>query len=237
MFDVLLDMDGVLVDNIQFEQAVTSGIVARLADHQQIDTEQAHSVWVDQLRRDLDSPRWYDYDFHCQQLGIPHVAREIHQENARLLKLVPSADATLAYLNSDDQFKTWIASDAMRWVVEFKLKVVGLRAPDLKILSSDVAQYSKSSAGYWANLGSHGIGESDLIYIDNRADNLLTCLSALPDTRAIHFEFDEHVSALPHGPAFRNLARSSGTLALASAIDHTDLLRELNDIGSGSKNP
>ena len=67
---VLLDCDGVLVDNVNFEPRVTTFTIERLAAHHGIPHEEAQEIWRRELESTRSEPEWYDYDYHCGRLGL-----------------------------------------------------------------------------------------------------------------------------------------------------------------------
>jgi FMN phosphatase YigB (HAD superfamily) len=191
---VLLDMDGVLVDNIDFEQAVTDFIVDRLAA--QLDTrhENASTRWQWELHETKSDPQWFDYDFHCLRLGLPGLAREAHEACVSALRLVPGAEKTLALLAKADM-PVGVVSDAMAWVVQFKFAALGLLQPAF-VVSSEQAGAPKSSHIFWESFKKNFPEEAACIFVDNRLVNLHIAGKVIPNMDLICFVGDEHALRL-----------------------------------------
>ncbi len=224
---VLLDCDGVLVDNISFEKAVTRFLVERLASFLQVPLERATTLWNQELSDSKGSPRWYDYDFHCQRLGLPKLAREAHAEASHLLVRMPEAEKTYAML-LDAGIKVSIATDAVRWVVEYKLDGLGFPEPFL-ILSSDMLPATKSSVHYWRAYRTQYPSDDVCIVVDNRLINLDTAGTVLPDADLICFVGDEHVLQLSGIVGQNKLETRASDTPIDIVVDHYDLMEQIVD--------
>jgi phosphoglycolate phosphatase-like HAD superfamily hydrolase len=120
-------MDGVLVDNLSFDGAVTDFIVSALAEQRSITRVGAKRAWERELAESRTDCRWYDYDFHCQRLGLSNLASEAHAALTDRLRPVPGARVTVDLLRRSDT-EVVVATDAVRAVAEFKLGHLGLNA-------------------------------------------------------------------------------------------------------------
>src|SRR5215470_4968003 len=67
---VLLDCDGVLIENTAFETRVTKTLVEELARSRRISIATASALWSEELSSTRQDWRWYDYGYHCQRLSL-----------------------------------------------------------------------------------------------------------------------------------------------------------------------
>lgn len=192
---VLIDLDGVLIQNVAFEREVTSRLISELSAIRHLDIPQASAAWQDELRATRDSPRWYNYEFHAQRLGIPSPkVVEAHRRALPLLAEVPGARTTLATI-SNLGIASAVVTDATSWVAELKLTECKLRRYLGPVLSSEAWDAPKSTDLYWESLA-HFLGQSPLVVIDNRSDNLHAAQRAFPDAVLVHFNCEEHAQSL-----------------------------------------
>lgn len=191
----LLDMDGVLVDNVSFDGAVTKFIVSALAEQRALTLASAKRAWERELAESRTDCRWYDYDFHCQRLGLANLASEAHAVLADRLRLVPGAGLTVDLLRRS-HIEVVVATDAVPAVAEFKLRHLGLNAD--RVVSSQLLGATKASSAYWARLREELGDRPVLVLIENRLDNILAARSELGrSTLYVRFAFHEHVTRLP----------------------------------------
>jgi FMN phosphatase YigB (HAD superfamily) len=187
-------MDGVVVDNVSFDGGVTERIVRMLAEQREISLSEAKRSWGRELADTRTDYRWYDYNFHCERLGLRALAAEAHNALADRLRLVRGADLTLDLLRRSG-LDVVIATDAVRAVAEFKLRRLGIGV-DL-IVSSQSVGAPKSSTVYWRRVRDECVGRNVRVLIENRLDNISAARSQLGGlTNYIHFAFDEHVTRL-----------------------------------------
>lgn len=192
---ILIDCDGVLVDNLEFEQRVTNSIIDAYAAHAAISFAEAEQRWSQELSATRGNENWYDYSFHATRLGLdgPKVARDAHNAARDLLQLVNGADITLALLQ-DYGLQTCVVTDATRWVVNFKLSTLGLLW--LSIFSSTDASATKASPNYWRELSRHYSSFTPKAFIDNRQVNLSMASKLIGDPHLVQFDKQEHVMTL-----------------------------------------
>ena len=193
---VLFDLDGVLVDNVAFEQKVTARIIEHLAAVRHIAHSAASEIWMQTLRCHQDHPLWHDYGLHCRSLGIGGYERKVHRECLSLLQRLPGIDEALGAARGFGPL--WLASDATRWVVDLKLGAVQLRS-DLfsHVFSSDYCHAHKGCSEYWQMVRGHLPGpDSPLVFVDNRIDRLATALMHLPQCHGIWVDTADHPSSI-----------------------------------------
>lgn len=224
---VLLDCDGVIVDNVAFEEQVTSRIIHSLADARSISERQAKKCWMDELIITKGHVSWYDYAFHCTRLGLDgsSLARSAHIGAANLLRLVDGAEDTLLLLQ-DHGLEVGIVTDATSWVVEFKLDALNLHTMSF-IFTSDQASATKASRAYWEVLADRFEYFGPQALVDNRHINLMAASSLLPDMGLVQFERDEHVMTLRGGAA--PLSRGSADGVVTVVRNHMELRKWITE--------
>lgn len=193
---VLIDCDGVLVDNLEFEQQVTASIIQVYADQSGISLTEAEVRWAHELSDTRGNERWYDYGFHACRLGLDgiRVAREAHYAARDLLKLVNGVEATITLLQ-EYGLQACVVTDATRWVVEFKLSALGFSSM-LPIFSSTDALATKASSSYWRKLNEQYMDLHPKVLIDNRQVNLVTASTHINSPHLVQFDKEEHVMTL-----------------------------------------
>lgn len=206
---VLIDCDGVLVDNVEFEVQVAEILVTHLAEARGITSRAAKGVWDHELRSTRSDSRWHDYDFHANRLGIgDDVVQEAHRASLSRLQLVPGANETLETLK-ELNIPAHVVTDANDWVVAMKLRRFDLWGYISGVYSANVIGHRKDDRRYWKTVAQRAKSRS-LVVIDNRSDNLDSARHAIGKQvpRLIHFEYHEHVHTL------------SPTVSPAREVDH-----------------
>jgi phosphoglycolate phosphatase-like HAD superfamily hydrolase len=193
---ILIDCDGVLVDNLEFERQVTSIIVECYARHVGLSPTEAEIRWSQELAATRGDSQWYDYSFHASRLGLDgaDIAIKAHYAARDLLKLVRGADKTLALLQ-EYGLQVCVVTDATRWVVEYKLAALGIGSM-LSIFSSTDASATKAKEEYWTRLAEQYKSFSPRVFIDNRQVNLATAHHLIGQPRLVQFDKSEHVMTL-----------------------------------------
>lgn len=193
---ILMDCDGVLVDNLDFEQHVTKTIIATYADRESISIDAATTAWSAELSATRGSKYWYDYAFHAARLGLDGIktARDAHYAARDLLRLVNGADVTLGLLQ-EYGLQTCVVTDATRWVVDFKLSALGI-SEVLSIFSSTEAATTKATNEYWLKLAEFYPSFDPKALIDNRRVNLSTAERLIGLPYLVQFDKEEHVMTL-----------------------------------------
>lgn len=193
---ILIDCDGVIVDNLDFEQCVTKTIVANYARHEGISIDAATTAWSAELSATRGSNYWYDYAFHATRLGLDgiKISRHAHYVARNLLRLVSGADVTLGLLQ-EYGLQACIVTDATRWVVDFKLSSLGVNEV-LSVFSSTEAAATKADPEYWLKLTERHPSLEPKALIDNRKVNLSTADRQIRLPYLVQFDKEEHVMTL-----------------------------------------
>ena len=224
---VIFDMGGVLVDNTEFEPKVTERVVREFARHRKITEVEAGRLWVEELALTRGQVEWFSYDFHCQRLGIEGVARSAHEESLHHLHALPGASETLSFLAS--RARIVIATDATRWVADLKLKASGLDLHDA-LYSSEEVGVAKLAPAYWRYVNdAEAIDDGPALLVENRLENIQTALSLCRSLKAIHFDEDEHVTAMPALYSPRETSNPNQDLPSLQVADHAELLGLLRE--------
>lgn len=197
---ILIDCDGVIVDNVKFEQYVTNGIIRAYVERTGSTYSDGEARWRRELSTTRGDSRWYDYAFHASRIGLDgtKVARDAHYAARGLLQIVQGADKTLGLLQ-DYGLPVCVVTDATRWVVEFKLDALGL-SQMLSIFSSTDADTTKAKTEYWAKLSKRYTDFDPRALIDNRQVNLSAAGRTFVTPHLVQFEKDEHVMTLSEAP-------------------------------------
>ena len=198
---ILLDCDGVLVDNLDFDRRVTRTIIKAYARKAGVSMFDAEGAWSNELSETRGHPLWFDYAYHCDRLGLdgPALSEYAHLEAAELLTVVPGAVETHQLLQKQG-IAIGVVTDATSWVVHFKLRTVGFDSLSLVFSSSD-ASATKATHEYWQRLAQQFRHFRPRALIDNRPVNLLTARQSIPALQLIQFVRHEHVTTLPSSVA------------------------------------
>jgi len=192
----IFDLDGVLVDNVSYENAVTELIVNAIGSNRKIPFQEAMSVWNQTLAANSKDPRWHDYGLHCTVLGVPDAWQSSHLAMRHLLRRMPNAAESIAVARETGD--CWLASDATQWVAMFKLGVAGIDPRVFsEIFTLDRCGVSKGHDAYWKCLVSNIKNTGAVpIYVDNRLDRLLTAAQFLPNVVVVHVAAEDHPTSL-----------------------------------------
>lgn len=224
---ILFDLDGVLVDNVAFERAITSHIIDEISRLRHIPIQDARLAWDLELTRNKSDPRWHDYGFHCSALGVPDVWRTSHQQMQYLLHAMPGAVESVETAKKIGN--CWLASDATDWVVRLKLDAAGFDSSTFQeIFTLDRCHTTKGDATYWLTLKEcMGQPNSQSIYVDNRLDRLIVAAEVLPNCQLVHVDADDHPLSLrlfPEVESPKNLR-----INRVSSIGLAKILRSLSN--------
>jgi len=143
---VAFDLDGVLVNNVTFEYAVTNYIIQKLSLTKNISFEEAQKEWNQVLKVHHSHPRWHDYSLHCDLLALGDIWKEAHLKNSSLLKKYDRVDDAISIARN--RCNCWIITDATEWVANFKLSCIGYSSTFSEIFSSSRCGYSNAGLGF-----------------------------------------------------------------------------------------
>ena len=201
---IIFDVDGILVDNVQFEEEVTTYIIRRLAEKKKIGMEQARQRWFATLEGHRDHPEWHDYALHCRTLGIGDVWRHAHESCRKMLKKFPGVDQAIDIARQGG--RCWVASDATRWVVDFKLAEVDLKRHFDEVVTASRWTLNKGEKEYWEKLARLLPKEdSPLLFIENRYDRISAALDVLRQCVCVWVRTPDHTEKM----GFRSRSKCS----------------------------
>jgi FMN phosphatase YigB (HAD superfamily) len=195
-FVTIFDLDGVLIDNVAYECAVTDLIVKAISKSKMMTFDAALSKWNERLATSSEDPRWHDYSLHCAALGVSDASQSSHEAARYLIRQLPKAVDSIRI--ASEMGECWLASDATNWVACFKLEAAGIDPHQFsQIFTLDRCGVSKGYDEFWECVAGC-IDDSDtaVIYIDNRLDRLLTAAKTLPRCRMVHVAAEDHPSNL-----------------------------------------
>lgn len=221
----IFDLDGVLIDNVAYEHAVTEDIIRKVGESQNVSFETAFAKWNKVLEEHRQCPRWHDYSLHCRSLGVPDAWQESHLAMRNLLRPMPQAIEALGIGHQIGA--CWLASDATRWVVEFKLSVTEISVEQFnEIFTLDSFGVNKGCDLYWNRVAERVEGDNTaIIFIDNRLDRLLSALKVLPNCNLILVDSEDHPMSLRifDQPSYRAIP-----LHHAAKYELPDVLRKVS---------
>lgn len=184
----IFDLDGVIVDNIAFEIAVTDCIVGELARKRGVSTSEAKTIWDEQLRLTRGNVRWFDYGFHCACLDLGDAYREAHWASSFALNICDGVEDVVSVARQYGD--CWIATDASEWVAKFKLQA--LYVPDTifsEIFDSTRCLSHKGMSEYWEIIReSLKARNARAVFIDNRLDRVEAAMRIVPELSCLLVE-------------------------------------------------
>jgi putative hydrolase of the HAD superfamily len=144
--DVLLDMDGTLLDrnfdNVLFEEALPR----RYAEREALPFEEARDSLMAMYRSVEGQLAWTDLDYWSERVGIDVVA--LHKELDYLIDFLPDAREFLGRLRQSGKRVT-ILTNAHRAGVEIKAAKTGLDRYVDRIVDAFEVGYLKMHDKYW----------------------------------------------------------------------------------------
>lgn len=163
--DVLLDMDGTLLDlhyDATFWLENVHRIVAQLTGQSETDVREA---FLNELKQHEGTLAWYCTDRWAEFFGIDLMAAK--RELAHLIRFRPHARAFLDALASTD-LRTLIATNAHPDVIQLKLDVVPLQSMVDGIVSSHDYGVAKEHPDFWRQLfAEHDINPQRAVFMDD----------------------------------------------------------------------
>lgn len=194
----LIDLDGVLVDNVAFENNVLLEISKELSLREKITVAKAEQILFNQIKKPVEGRNRFRYDFQCQQLGLEdRVWKNAHENCKNNLTLFRDTIKLLEIINGLKQKRTIIVSDSGHWTLEFKLKHTMLKDRVSKYYSQDDFQAYKGEIKYWRelflkeNIASQSYQK--IFYLENRIDRIQTLKNYRPDIIGILVMQSEHL--------------------------------------------
>ncbi|SIO35426.1 FMN phosphatase YigB, HAD superfamily [Singulisphaera sp. GP187] len=224
-FCFIFDLDGVLVESLDFERAVSDLIVQTIGIDRHLSRKEAERLWLSTLRTHRDHPRWHDYGLHCSALGLTDEWKSFHEQVRQLICPMPSVLESLQ--SSHYAGSCWLASDATQWVVEFKLRAAGINLTEFdEVFTLDRCLASKGHHEFWEKVKACVPNEeTHLIYIDNRDDRLLTAAEVLPKCSLVKIIAEDHPTSL--GLFFRKGSLTDTRVYQAASSDLPSVLKSI----------
>lgn len=230
---IIFDVDGILVDNVQFEEEVTSYIVQKLAEAKKIGLNEAQRCWLGTLEKHRDHPEWHDYALHCKALGIENAWKEGHELHRETLTKFAGIDEVLDVARRAG--RCWVASDATRWVVDFKLAQVGLNDYFDDVITASRWKLNKGEKEYWRQLGKLLPCENaPVLFIENRQDRIATALEALKNCICVWIQTQDHAEIRGFRKPDTRLYRESQSVIVSTHESLASTVSELLSEGAKS---
>jgi len=165
----IFDMDGVLVDNVAYEEKNLEYIADALVEQEDISYVEAQDRLDSIALKYRGRREAHDWRILCRELGLGNVWYDAHLGNLKFLAIIPGIHELLESL--DGKVRMVIGSDAIRPVVEIKLAYTGLKKHFEKIFSQDdVDSYKKSPDFFERVLREMGVEKKSAMYIGNRPE-------------------------------------------------------------------
>ncbi len=143
---IFWDWTGTLANEAELDKAVCLTMERELAKKEDISAEQAALRYQEYLREREGTWEWHDYVTHCRDLGIGW--RHCQESNFDKLFLVPGAGEILAHAHSRG-YKNVLATNAVRKVIELRVRFVGIGHLFDKLIASDDARALKSEGKHF----------------------------------------------------------------------------------------
>jgi FMN phosphatase YigB (HAD superfamily) len=178
----IFDLDGVVIDNREFEANVHDILVSELAIRRSCTREAARELWEAQLQSSFGNVRWADYAFHCEALALGEVYREAHYASSFLLMMNPDAQRCLE--EAAMQGPLWLATDATGWAWRLKLESLGVPFDVFEeTFDLDRCGVPKHHQQYWKIVEERREQRALTVrYFDDRPDCLAAAAAVLQDT-------------------------------------------------------
>jgi FMN phosphatase YigB (HAD superfamily) len=168
--NIIVDLDGVLVDNILFEEKVLKYILLRISEKYSVTLRKAKKMFWDIGKKYEGKKEWHDWRIFCKELSLGNLWIDAHKKNFRFLKLIPSTKNFLSKLKRDKN-KIILASDAIRPVLNMKINYFRLKKFFFLTVSQDDTKTIKNNLKYFRYILRKVRGSvKDYIVLDNRID-------------------------------------------------------------------
>ena len=189
--NIILDLDGVLVDNLEFEGKVLDYILRAISEKYRVNLKKAEEMFWEIGEKYKGRKEWHDWRIYCKKLGLGNIWKEAHLKSLKYLKLVRSANRFLKNLKKDEHTLI-LASDAIRPVLEIKLNYFQLEEFFDFIFSQDETKCIKEDVKFFKSiLKEVKAPPEEFIVIDNRIDRGISAGKRL-GMKTIYIERKEH---------------------------------------------
>ncbi len=189
----LIDLDGVLIDNSSFENAIIKKFAKKLSlttSSSEIDSlKNIESI----IKSTINDPTKYTWEYISSKINLPtDYWKKIHEESKDELKIINGTNELLRLIH---KYKIIIVTDAVRWVAEFKLSLLNINK-NIELFSQSEGLSTKMNSVYWDNLYEmFNINSfANIMYIENRINRILTFMDYDPKAIGLWVENQEHIS-------------------------------------------
>jgi FMN phosphatase YigB (HAD superfamily) len=195
---LLIDLDGVLVDNVEFEERVLLKISEAIAVKQNITNNDAYNLLKTEISKPVEGRDRFRYDYQCKKFDIDDsVWQNAHIECSNYLKKFDDTEMFLQEVASLKSYDIIIISDTTRWVLNFKLNTLKINNFDISTFSQDEALSFKGEKKYWDKIFEIMKGKnlfySDIIYFENRLDRIENAKKWYPELLGVLILQSEHL--------------------------------------------
>lgn len=195
---LLIDLDGVLVDNVEFEERVLLKISEAIAIKKNITNNDAYNLLKAEISRPVKGRDRFRYDYQCKKFDIDDtVWQNAHIECSNYLKRFDDTEMFLREVTSLKSYDIIIVSDTTRWVLNFKLDTLNISNFNVSTYSQDEALSFKGEKKYWdkifETMREKNLRYSDIIYFENRLDRIENVKKWYPELLGVLILQSEHL--------------------------------------------
>lgn len=163
--DVLLDMDGTLLDLAFDNHFWTRLLPQRFGAARGLDEDQARAELAPIFARTLGSLDWYCTDFWSRQTGLDVVA--LKREAADGVQLLPETASVLARLGEQGK-RLWLVTNAHPDTLAIKLERAPIADHFTHIVTSHELHVPKERAAFWQRLQAlHPFALEAAVFVDD----------------------------------------------------------------------
>jgi FMN phosphatase YigB (HAD superfamily) len=167
---VITDLDGVLIDNTNFEEKVLKYIFRKISKKYKVSLKEAKRIFWETGKNFEGKKEWHDWRIFCKKLKIGEIWKEAHLKNLRYLKLIKGSKEFLSSLKKDGH-KLILASDAIKPVIKIKIEHFNLQNFFDDVISQDDTKCIKNDVRFFKFiLRKQKESLENFIVIDNRID-------------------------------------------------------------------
>lgn len=170
--NIIIDLDGVLVDNVKFERKVLKYFLEKIMQKYKVSEREAEEMFWKVGKKSKGKKEWHDWRIYSKKLKLGDVWKKAHQKNLKYLKLIKGAKNFLFQLGKEGH-KLILATDAIRPVVILKLNYFKLTKFFHLIFSQDDIGYIKNDEKYFKEIVKFvKASPENFVIIDNRLEGI-----------------------------------------------------------------
>ncbi|MEM5793744.1 MAG: HAD family hydrolase [Candidatus Aenigmatarchaeota archaeon] len=167
---VIIDLDGVLIDNLIFEEKVLEYFFKRISKKYKVSLKEAKKIFFKFAEKLEGTKEWHDWRIFSRELKLGKTWKEAHLKNLKYLKLIKGSKKFLLKLKKDEH-KLILASDAIKPIIKMKIGYFELEKFFDDIVSQDDTKCIKSDTKFFEFiLKKWKEPKENFIIIDNRLD-------------------------------------------------------------------